>query len=106
MGYADTEEWLAVVDALGNDPDDDVTAGDDGLRVHGRLFAIPTAAGIVVDLLPTRAADLVNREIARKADIAEGAKGEWVVIDDSGDWVELAGEAHQYVGEPQVGGES
>jgi hypothetical protein len=89
------------------DPDDDVSVTSTGLHVHGRLFAYQDGAGLVVDLPQDRADDLIGREVA--VPVAEGRaepRGAWVAIADAEDWAELAGEAHQFVGEPPVGKQS
>jgi len=89
------------------DPDDDVAVTSVGLTVHGRLFAYPDGAGIVVDLPEERAADLAARGVGELVD--EGftePRGLWVKISDAEDWPELASESHQFVGEPPVGKQS
>ena len=94
---------LLAVDLL-NDPDDDVELTDDGLRVHGSLFAFVDGDDLVVRLSPERSDDLEQRGIATAY---SGAAGErWVVVGDRELWSELASEAHAFVGEPPVGRQS
>lgn len=89
------------------DEDDDVTDGPDGLMVKGALFASESEDGLLlVDLPEQRAADLVTRGVAERAAEGRPAKGTWVSVADSDDWLELATEAHQFVGEPAVGRDS
>ena len=93
-------ELLADVDA-------DVADSTDGLVVKGTLFAHePEEGRLVVDLPEARAVDLVSRGVAERYEDDRPAKGVWVVVTDTDDWLELATEAHQFVGEPAVGGES
>lgn len=93
---------------LVQDVDDDVTDAPDGLRVKGALFAYEAEGALVVDLPNQRAEDLVTRGIATSATGRGTAKGAWVSIaqSESEDWLELATEAHQFVGEPAVGRDS
>lgn len=95
-----------VAGALAADPDDDVTSEGERLLVHGRVFAFLDGDHIVVDLPASRAEDLVGRDVAADATGPSAARGRWVAIADPEDWAELATEAHQFVGEPAVGGES
>jgi hypothetical protein len=89
------------------DEDDDVTETPEGLAVKGTLFAYESEDGrLVVDLPTARAADLVERGIAERHPGDRPAHGAWVAVADSEDWLELAGEAHQFVGEPAVGRDS
>jgi len=92
--------------ALRTDADDDVTAIGDSLLVRGRLFAFRADRLLVVDLPAERATDLIERGMAVSAAASSPAHGIWVSISDLEDWPEIAGEAHQFVGEPAVGGES
>ncbi|MHC5796437.1 hypothetical protein ACVXZ4_09780 [Lacisediminihabitans sp. FW035] len=91
---------------LQTDADDDVTAIGDSLLVRGRLFAFRADRLLVVDLPPERARDLIERGMAVNAAGNSPAHGTWVSISDIEDWPEIASEAHQFVGEPAVGGES
>ncbi|MFD1721324.1 hypothetical protein [Amnibacterium endophyticum] len=97
--------WVEVQGALLDDADADVTATDDALLVHGTPFAVRDGDDMVVDLPEDRADDLVERGVAARRDRPE-AKGSWVSVEDSADWVELASEAHAFVGEPSVGRDS
>lgn len=95
--------------ALQADPDADVTAAADSLLVRGRVFAALEGDSLVVDLPAFRAADLVHRGMASlAAEAADAAKasGVRVKVDDIENWLELATEAHQFVGEPPVGRQS
>lgn len=92
--------------ALRNDADNDVTATGDSLFVRGRLFAFRADRLLVVDLPPERARDLIERGMAVNAAGKSPAHGTWVSVSDIEDWPEIASEAHQFVGEPAVGGES
>jgi hypothetical protein len=82
------------------DENDGVAVTDEGLTVHGQLFALLIDDDLVVCLSPERTADLVARGIA----VAH--EGDWVRINDQQLWAELAREAHEFVGEPPVGGQS
>lgn len=106
MSQLTDDAYDRMVITLSADPDDDVTVTDDGLLVRGRLFAFRRGDALVVDLDPARAADLVARRMVAFAEARDQAKGTWVSIRDLEDWTELATEAHQFVGEPAVGGDS
>ncbi len=83
-----------------------VTVGDDGLLVHGTLFAFPSGDDLVVDLPAARASDLVQRGMGTRLTL-EGVKSrDLVSVSDLSLWSELTREAHEYVGEPPVGGQS
>lgn len=94
-----------VSDALLGDPDDDVQLDGTRLTVKGTVFARLEGDELLVALPAARAADLVSRGIASPAP-GDGGSGAWVSIHDVENWVELAGEAHQFVGEPPVGRQS
>jgi hypothetical protein len=79
---------------------------EDGMYVHGRLFAFLLDDDLVVELPTARMADLELRGVAEPFSTPRHPTRDWVRIADSQLWPELAGEAHEYVGEPQVGGES
>lgn len=100
-------EFDLVKGELLADPDDDVVDGPEGLTVKGALFAYESGDGpLVVDLPEQRAADLVQRGVAESVSGDRPAKGRWVSIADADDWLEMATEAHQFVGEPAVGRDS
>jgi hypothetical protein len=84
-----------------------VTVNEDGLLVHGTLFAfLDDTDGLVVDLPAARASDLVERQQGTRYRL-EGIKSRDLVrIRDLSLWSELTREAHEYVGEPPVGGQS
>ena len=100
--------YTEVEGALLADADDDVTSGPGGLSVRGDLFAVRSPDGdLVVDLPEARARDLVERGAAEAFDdVPVAAKGAWVLVRELDTWVELATEAHQFVGEPSVGRDS
>lgn len=86
--------------------EDGVTVDSDGLLVHGTVFAFLNGDDLVVDLPASRASDLVEREQGTRFRI-EGAKSRDLVrVRDRSLWSELTREAHEYVGEPPVGGQS
>jgi hypothetical protein len=99
-----TETWQNLVIELSDEPG--VRLSADGLTVNGNLFAFPAADELVVDLSSARAADLVHRGMAARYK-HDGVKSrDWVTVSDLSLWAELAREAHEYVGEPPVGGQS
>ncbi|RIX28425.1 hypothetical protein [Amnibacterium setariae] len=106
MSAFGTPEFDAVKGELLADVDDDVTDGPDGLLVKGALFAYESEGSLVVDLPEQRATDLVERGVAQAVEAPKPAKGRWVSVQDTDDWLELATEAHQFVGEPAVGRDS
>lgn len=67
------------------------------------MFARLEGDELLVALPAARAADLVSRGIAGRVAGDGGPHGAWVSIHDVENWTELAGEAHQFVGEPPVG---
>ena len=83
-----------------------VTESSEGLLVHGTLFAFLDGDELVVELDPQRAFDLVERGIATRFSAEGEVSREWVKVADQQLWPELAREAHEYVGEPPVGGDS
>jgi len=93
---------------LSQDADNDVVVSDSGLRVRGAQFAYLEERSLVVRLSAARATDLVTRGVASRVAPAGSRSdfGTWVKVTDSADWAELAAEAHQFVGEPAIGGES
>lgn len=107
MSSSPSPEFDLVKGELLADADGDVVDTAEGLTVRGALFASESEEGrLVVDLPPARAADLVQRGVAQRVDAVREPKGVWVAIEDPEDWLELAGEAHQFVGEPAVGRQS
>jgi len=106
MSAFSSPEFDLVKGELLADPDDDVVDGPEGLTVKGALFAFESEGGLAVDLPAQRADDLVARGIAEESATDRDAKGRWVSVADSADWLELATEAHQFVGEPAVGRDS
>ncbi|HEY4153328.1 MAG TPA: hypothetical protein VGM38_08400 [Pseudolysinimonas sp.] len=106
MSTESDRAFTSVSDALLSDPDDDVQLSGASLSVRGTVFARLEGDELLVDLPPSRAADLVSRGIASAADGIADAVGAWVSIHDTENWSELAGEAHQFVGEPPVGRQS
>jgi hypothetical protein len=86
--------------------EDGVTVESEGLLVHGRLFAFLDGDDLVADVSAARADDLVAREIAVRYRLDAHPSRDWVKVDDIQLWPELVREAHEYVGEPPVGGQS
>lgn len=105
MSTQSDRAFSSVSDALLGDPDDDVQVDGTRLTVKGTVFARLDGDELLVSLPASRAADLVSRGIA-SAVAGEGSSGAWVSIHDVENWIELAGEAHQFVGEPPVGRQS
>lgn len=103
-----TEAYNEIVLLLSQDPDADVTVGEDGLLVHGDLFAfLDDADGdLVVALSEQRATDLLERGVGRAFTDDRHPGEHWVRVSDIELWPELAQESHAYVGEPAVGDES
>jgi hypothetical protein len=83
-----------------------VRANDAGLFVHGKLFAFLMDDDLVVELPLNRMVSLESRGVAERFTSKIHPTRDWVRIADPELWPELATEAHQYVGEPAVGGES
>jgi hypothetical protein len=106
MALDPTTVFADLTYALRADADNDVTSVGERLFVRGRLFAFRSGGLLVVDLSPARAQDLVRRGTAAPATGPSPTKGIWVSVADTEDWAELADEAHQFVGEPTVGGQS
>lgn len=91
---------------LQRDEDDDVAVAEDGLLVHGKLFAFLDGDDLVVELPESRARDLKQRGVVVAFETARHPARNWVRVSDIELWSELAREAHEFVGEPQVGGAS
>ena len=83
-----------------------VTLSDGGILVHGALFAYLDGDDLVVGLPPARASDLVSRGIAKRLKTDGQPSRGLVRVADRSFWSELTREAHEYVGEPPVGGDS
>lgn len=98
------EHWENLVIEFTDEPGVTLTA--DGLAVNGNLFAFADGDDLVVDLSSARAADLVRREMAAHYRHDEVPSRDWVSVSDQSLWSELTREAHEYVGEPAVGGQS
>jgi hypothetical protein len=86
--------------------DEDGVTVDDGLLVHGTVFAFLADDDLVVDLPAARASDLVEREQGTRFRLDGVKSRDLVKVRDRSLWSELAREAHEYVGEPPVGGQS
>ncbi|MDQ1548285.1 MAG: hypothetical protein QOH69_3189 [Actinomycetota bacterium] len=78
----------------------------DGLLVNGTIFAFLSGDELVVDLPASRASDLVEREQGTRFRLDGVKSRDLVKVRDRSLWSELAREAHEYVGEPPVGGQS
>jgi hypothetical protein len=85
---------------------DEVAETAEGLLVNGRLFAFLEEDDLVVELPFARANDLVERGIAVRFTTEGDSSRNWVRVNDQQLWQELAHEAHEFVGEPAVGGDS
>jgi hypothetical protein len=86
--------------------DEDGVTIDDGLLVHGTVFAFLSGDDLVVDLPAARASDLVERQQGTRLRLDGVKSRDLVKVRDRSLWSELAREAHEYVGEPPVGGQS
>ena len=79
----------------------DVTVGralsNDGLMVHGKLFAFPRGERIVVKLPPPRIDALAGKGAVTRVLMGQRLMKEWVEVHDPGDWRALADEARAYV---------
>lgn len=108
MTEAQDTAYVDVEGALLADADADVRSGPGGLSVDGVVFALRSPDGdLVVDLPEARFRELAERGVAVPFDdVPLQAKGVWALVQDTEDWVELATEAHQFVGEPAVGRDS
>lgn len=106
MTASSDSAFADVASALQNDPDDDVSVDGSRLLVHGRPFASLDGDELLVEFPAARAIDLVTRGMASAASGPAEARGTWVSVGDSENWLELATEAHQFVGEPPVGRQS
>jgi hypothetical protein len=98
------EHWENLVIEFTDEPG--VSLTEDGLAVGGSLFAFRDGDDVVVDLPAERATDLVRREMGAHYKHAGETSRDWVSISDLTLWSELVREAHEYVGEPPIGGDS
>lgn len=93
----------AIVDQLHDEPGVIEGTGfgaSPGLRVHGRIFAMLAAGGLVVKLPAQRCAALFAAGQARPFDRGQGRPlKEWVVVASNAqlDWLGLAREALNHV---------
>ena len=83
-----------------------VTVRADGMYVHGKLFAFFDNGELVVQVPLGRLADLEYRGVAAPYVSERHPTRDWITVSDPQLWPEMAREAHEYVGEPPVGGES
>jgi len=74
--------------------------GSNGLKVSGKLFALFTQGTLVVKLPKDRVAALVTAKVGKPFDPGHGRlMKEWLAVTDAGaSWIELAREAHRFVG--------
>jgi hypothetical protein len=75
--------------------------GNDGLRIHGRIFAMLVRGELVVKVPRARAAEMVERLEGRPFEPGTGrVMREWVSVplESAEAWRELADEAFEYVG--------
>ena len=86
--------------------EDGVTVVDDQLLVRGTVFAFLNNDDLVVDLPASRASDLVERGQGTRYKVDGTKSRDLVSVADRSLWSELTREAHEYVGEPPVGGQS
>ena len=98
------DHWDDLVLEFTDEPG--VTLTSDGLAVNGSLFAFRDGDDVVVDVSADRAADLVRRGMAAHYKHDGERSRDWVSVSDLTLWSELVREAHEYVGEPPVGGQS
>jgi hypothetical protein len=98
------EHWENLVIEFTDEPGIRLT--EDGLTVNGSLFAFRDGDDLVVDLAAERAADLVRRGMAAHYKHAGDTSRDWASVSDLTLWSELVREAHEYVGEPPIGGDS
>lgn len=103
---AAAQAYESLTIELAEDEDYDVDIAEDGLLVHGRLFAFLEGDDLVVEVPEARAKDLKARGVASAFRAAGHPTRDWVRVSDRQLWPELAREAHTFVGEPAVGGES
>jgi hypothetical protein len=99
-----TRTWQNLVIEFTDEPGVSLTS--DGLAVNGSLFAFLDGDDLVVDVSSERSADLVHRGMAAHYKHDGSTSRDWVRVSDLSLWSELAREAHEYVGEPPVGGQS
>lgn len=95
-----------LVLSMSVDQYNDVLVTSDGLRARGRLFVFMDGDDLVVALPEARASDLIQRAVGDGFEATGHPGRDWVRIRDRQLWSELAREAHEYVGEPPVGGDS
>jgi hypothetical protein len=76
------------------------TFGSNGLKANGKLFALFTQGTLVVKLPKDRVAALVDKGQGEPFDPGHGRlMKEWLtVVSPKASWVELAKEAHAFVG--------
>jgi hypothetical protein len=98
------EHWENLVIEFTDEPS--VRLTEDGLAVSGSLFAFRDGDDVVVDLSAERATDLVRRGMGAHYKHAGEGSRDWVSVSDLSLWSELVREAHEYVGEPPIGGDS
>jgi hypothetical protein len=74
--------------------------GSNGLKVNGKLFALFTQGTLVVKLPKDRVAALVATKVGKPFDPGHGRlMKEWLTVTGAGaSWIELAREAHRFVG--------
>ena len=103
MEATDDPRFTAVIDAFSSDRR--VTSGlmmaSLGLKVGGKIFAMLVRGQLVVKLPPDRVAALVDAGLGEQFDPRRDGRlmKEWLVIaGDEPPWVDVAREAHDFVG--------
>jgi len=96
--------YVELVASLSDD--EAVTIVPEGLVVHDKLFAFVEGDDLVVEVSEARAFDLTERGVAEPFTSEGHPSRKWVRVSDQQLWPELTREAHEFVGEPPVGGES
>ncbi len=74
--------------------------GSNGLKVHGKLFALFTQGTLVVKLPKHRVAALIAAKVGSAFDPGHGrAMKEWLTVTSAkASWIDLAREAYRFVG--------
>jgi hypothetical protein len=104
--YSPVNAYRELRTSMRLDTDYDVVVSEQGLLVHGKLFAFPDGDDLVVEVSESRAKDLLERGVADPYLENGEPSSRKVRVSDLQLWPELAREAHNFVGEPAVGGES
>ena len=95
-----TEKYIKLVEHFLQNPDISQAKKNgfgSGLRVHGKVFAMPAKGKLVVKLPPERIIELTNASLGEPYQYGNKVSKGWFVIASEEKWKTYAEEAFNYV---------